>query len=74
MQVRNHIIPDGKYRIKDLIEKFDNNMLNLSTKVSLMVLGHRNERIGGSRIYHIDRKDQEEQSRKSGIDTPISPI
>ena len=28
----------------------------------------------GSRIYHIDRKDQEEQARKSGIDTPRSPI
>lgn len=46
MQVRNHIIPDDKYRIKNLIEKFDNNMLNLSTKVSLMVLGHRYERSG----------------------------
>ena len=28
----------------------------------------------GSRIYHIDRKDQEDQARKSGIDTPISSI
>ena len=28
----------------------------------------------GSRIYHIDRKDQEEQARKSGIDTKLIPM
>ena len=46
MQVRNHIIPDDIYKIKSLVEKYVNNMLNLSTKVSHMVLGYRYERSG----------------------------
>jgi len=28
----------------------------------------------GNRIYHIGRKDQEEQARKAGIDTPLLTV
>ena len=41
MQVRNRIIPDGKYKINGSIEKYNNNMMNLSAKIKLTISGYR---------------------------------